>query len=66
MTTAPAVTPVVPLTPPKLIATDLDGTLLRSDGTLSGRTAAALAAAEAGRDPPGAGHGPPASQPSRR
>jgi hydroxymethylpyrimidine pyrophosphatase-like HAD family hydrolase len=38
-----------PATPPKLVATDLDGTLLRSDGTLSGRTAAALAAAgEAG------------------
>jgi hypothetical protein len=29
------------------VATDLDGTLLRSDGTLSERTAAALAAAEA-------------------
>ncbi|MBV1935918.1 HAD-IIB family hydrolase [Streptomyces sp. BV286] len=33
--------------PPKLVATDLDGTLLRSDGTVSGRTAAALVAAEA-------------------
>ncbi|WP_413760059.1 HAD family hydrolase [Streptomyces sp. MMBL 11-3] len=32
---------------PKLVATDLDGTLLRSDGTLSARTAAALTAAEA-------------------
>jgi Cof subfamily protein (haloacid dehalogenase superfamily) len=31
---------------PRLIATDLDGTLLRSDGTLSRRTAAALAAVE--------------------
>ncbi|MGP4089274.1 HAD family hydrolase [Streptomyces sp. KR55] len=46
MTTAPAVPLVVPLVPPKLIATDLDGTLLRSDGTLSDRTRAALAAAE--------------------
>ncbi|GGX83713.1 HAD family hydrolase [Streptomyces fructofermentans] len=33
--------------PPGLVATDLDGTLLRSDGTLSRRTADALAAAEA-------------------
>ncbi|QNP75354.1 HAD family phosphatase [Streptomyces roseirectus] len=33
-------------TPPRLVATDLDGTLLRSDGTLSARTRAALAAAE--------------------
>ena len=42
-----ATMPVVPLVaPPKLIATDLDGTLLRSDGTLSDRTRAALAAAE--------------------
>ncbi len=31
---------------PRLIATDLDGTLLRSDGTLSSRTRAALAAVE--------------------
>lgn len=31
---------------PKLVATDLDGTLLRSDGTLSPRTREALAAAE--------------------
>ncbi|MFJ9711737.1 HAD family hydrolase [Streptomyces sp. NPDC101234] len=31
---------------PKLVATDLDGTLLRSDGALSPRTKAALAAAE--------------------
>jgi Cof subfamily protein (haloacid dehalogenase superfamily) len=30
----------------RLIATDLDGTLLRSDGTISARTRAALAAAE--------------------
>jgi Cof subfamily protein (haloacid dehalogenase superfamily) len=42
-----ATMPVVSLVaPPKLIATDLDGTLLRSDGTLSDRTRAALAAAE--------------------
>jgi hypothetical protein len=46
MTTAPALPLVVPSAPPKLIATDLDGTLLRSDGTLSDRTRAALAAAE--------------------
>jgi Cof subfamily protein (haloacid dehalogenase superfamily) len=31
---------------PRLIATDLDGTLLRGDKTVSGRTVAALAAAE--------------------
>ncbi|MGP4051064.1 HAD family hydrolase [Streptomyces sp. 2A115] len=43
MTTSAA----VPSAPPRLVATDLDGTLLRSDGTLSKRTAAALAAAEA-------------------
>jgi len=36
---------------PRLVATDLDGTLLRSDGTVSARTRAALAAAdEAGID----------------
>lgn len=35
-----------PLPPPRLIATDLDGTLLRDDGTVSARTVAALAAAE--------------------
>ncbi|MEW2288060.1 HAD family hydrolase [Streptomyces sp. NPDC047841] len=40
-------TPAPPLvTPPKLVATDLDGTLFRSDGTLSRRTRAALASAE--------------------
>ncbi|MFE2373380.1 Cof-type HAD-IIB family hydrolase [Streptomyces sp. NPDC059398] len=32
--------------PPRLIATDLDGTLLRDDKTLSARTVAALASAE--------------------
>lgn len=31
---------------PRLVATDLDGTLLRSDGALSARTRAAIAAAE--------------------
>ncbi|OLT49473.1 haloacid dehalogenase [Cellulosimicrobium sp. CUA-896] len=31
---------------PRLVATDLDGTLLRSDGTVSGRTREALLAAE--------------------
>ncbi|WP_338671576.1 Cof-type HAD-IIB family hydrolase [Streptomyces sp. SCSIO 30461] len=35
------------LLPFRLIATDLDGTLLRSDGTVSGRTREALAAATA-------------------
>ncbi|MEU9980352.1 HAD family hydrolase [Streptomyces sp. NPDC050856] len=35
------------LRPPRLIATDLDGTLLRDDKTVSERTVAALAAAEA-------------------
>ncbi|MEE1759746.1 MULTISPECIES: HAD family hydrolase [unclassified Streptomyces] len=40
-------TPASPLlAPPKLVATDLDGTLLRSDGTLSPRTRTAVAAAE--------------------
>ncbi|MGW0912619.1 HAD family hydrolase [Streptomyces sp. NPDC002784] len=42
-----ATTPAPPLAaPPRLIATDLDGTLLRGDGTLSPRTKAALAAVE--------------------
>ncbi|RBM05615.1 hydrolase [Streptomyces sp. PT12] len=36
-----------PPVPPRLIATDLDGTLLRDDATVSPRTVAALAAAEA-------------------
>ena len=31
---------------PRLVATDLDGTLLRSDGSLSGRSAEAIASAE--------------------
>ena len=34
------------MTTPRLVATDLDGTLLRSDGTVSDRTRAALRAAE--------------------
>ncbi|KPC65480.1 Cof-type HAD-IIB family hydrolase [Streptomyces chattanoogensis] len=38
--------PVVPYRPTRLIATDLDGTLLRDDKTVSDRTIAALAAAE--------------------
>ncbi|MFD7991732.1 Cof-type HAD-IIB family hydrolase [Streptomyces mexicanus] len=36
----------VPAVPPRLIATDLDGTLLRDDKSVSPRTVAALAAAE--------------------
>lgn len=38
--------PPAALTPPRLIATDLDGTLLRDDKSVSPRTIAALAAAE--------------------
>jgi HAD superfamily hydrolase (TIGR01484 family) len=34
------------LPPPRLVATDLDGTLLRTDGTVSARTRGALAATE--------------------
>lgn len=33
--------------PPRLVATDLDGTLVRSDGTISSRTTAAVLAAQA-------------------
>ncbi|ACZ29544.1 Cof-like hydrolase [Xylanimonas cellulosilytica DSM 15894] len=36
----------LPQSPPRLVATDLDGTLLRADGTISARTREALAAAE--------------------
>jgi Cof subfamily protein (haloacid dehalogenase superfamily) len=36
----------MPVVPPRLIATDLDGTLLRDDKSVSARTVAALAAAE--------------------
>ena len=35
-------TAVAPGPPPRLVATDLDGTLLRSDGTVSARTRAVL------------------------
>jgi Cof subfamily protein (haloacid dehalogenase superfamily) len=38
-----------PAGPPRLVATDLDGTLLRSDGTISDRTVATLARVEADR-----------------
>ncbi len=38
---------MIPAVPPRVIATDLDGTIVRSDGTISARTRAALAAAEA-------------------
>jgi Cof subfamily protein (haloacid dehalogenase superfamily) len=36
----------VPLSVPRVVATDLDGTIVRSDQTISARTAAALARAE--------------------
>lgn len=42
----PSALPDVPEKKPRLIATDLDGTLLRDDKTVSARTIAALAAAE--------------------
>ncbi|MGA5820047.1 Cof-type HAD-IIB family hydrolase [Kitasatospora sp. NPDC094028] len=35
-----------PIRPPRLVATDLDGTIVRSDRTISARTVAALARAE--------------------
>lgn len=35
------------MTPPRLVATDLDGTLLHSDGTVTGRTRAVLAELDA-------------------
>ena len=35
------------IAPPRVVATDLDGTLLRSDGSLSVRTRVAIAAVEA-------------------
>jgi Cof subfamily protein (haloacid dehalogenase superfamily) len=35
------------VTPPRLVASDLDGTIVRSDGTISERTVAALSAVEA-------------------
>jgi hydroxymethylpyrimidine pyrophosphatase-like HAD family hydrolase len=34
------------MTPPRLVATDLDGTVIRSDGTISARTVAAFAQVE--------------------
>ena len=40
-------TPPAPVARPRLVATDLDGTLLRSDGTVSERTRAALVAVRA-------------------
>ncbi|MBW8481741.1 HAD family hydrolase [Actinomadura parmotrematis] len=36
----------MPVTKPRLVATDLDGTIVRSDGTVSDRTVAALARVE--------------------
>ncbi len=47
MTDAAADQPVPPGDRPRLVASDLDGTLLRSDGTLSDRTVAAIARCEA-------------------
>lgn len=41
------VTPAAPRPTPRLVASDLDGTLLRSDGTVSPRSAAVLARLEA-------------------
>ncbi len=41
-------TAISPLSRPRLVATDLDGTLLRADGTVSARTRAALSAAAQG------------------
>ncbi|GAA1358877.1 Cof-type HAD-IIB family hydrolase [Streptomyces beijiangensis] len=46
MTSATGQAPAVPAVQPRLIATDLDGTLLRDDKSVSDRTIAALAAAE--------------------
>lgn len=47
MSAPAAAAPSGPTSVPSLVATDLDGTLLRSDGTVSARTAAALAACAA-------------------
>jgi hydroxymethylpyrimidine pyrophosphatase-like HAD family hydrolase len=35
------------MTAPRVVATDLDGTIVRTDGTISARTRAALTTAEA-------------------
>ena len=48
------------LAPPRLVASDLDGTLLRTDGSLSGRTAAAWSAAARRGHRDGPRHGPSA------
>jgi Cof subfamily protein (haloacid dehalogenase superfamily) len=42
----PPLSPLSPQSLPRLVATDLDGTIIRSDGTISTRTVKALAAAE--------------------
>ena len=47
----------------RLVATDLDGTLLRSDGTVSARTQRALHDGGRGRHERGAGDRPPAAVP---
>lgn len=47
MSTLPAAPAVVPRATIRMLASDLDGTLLRSDGTVSAETHQALAAAEA-------------------
>ncbi len=47
MTLPPAVPPAVPDAAPRLVASDLDGTLVRSDGSVSPRTVAVLARVEA-------------------
>ena len=39
--------PFTPAAPPRVVATDLDGTIVRSDGAISDRTRSALSAAEA-------------------
>ena len=44
---APTAPPSISTVPPKLVASDLDGTLVRSDGTLDDRTRRAIEAAEA-------------------
>ncbi|GHF63963.1 hydrolase [Kitasatospora xanthocidica] len=46
MTTPGTLATVTPLRPPRLVATDLDGTIVRGDRTVSARTVAALARVE--------------------